>query len=449
MSWNRVAVRWRLASAIVICIAYGLLSDYGMTRSILKGGLPDTESSLPSNIVHSVEEGRYPPLGDDERQIALEEHAPPRVVELPKEAIGPMEGGERHVSKEKGELKRISGGSLVSIQGSEGEQSEGNIYDNMKEPDAATFGRIQSEKFPYKDEERENVSDEVAVPQQGGKSEQSEDTHYGHNNTIICFVTSVFGTSVEKADKPPNVENIFPNDTASDHDFLLFTNLENLTSHGWTNIVLTDLPYRRFITQSRWGKFVGWRHQGLAHCGIVIYMDAYVKPQTKNGLAPFCKIAKRVSESEVGLAQITHPLNGLSFEKILTATLKTKKDVVANTNATMQWLREQPDFAKRLPYYLNKWFAYDPSNPRFQEVSNFFWDRYSQELDSWRDQPLWSYSLHHFKVKPVVLYKRGTRRDLFIENLETRGFGGHMHDESNDKDASNFRGNQAKKLTFQ
>jgi hypothetical protein len=93
--------------------------------------------------------------------------------------------------------------------------------------------------------------------------------------------------------------------------------------------------------------------------------------------------------------------------------------------------------------------AYDPSNPRFQQVSSFFWDRYSQELDSWRDQPLWSYSLHHFKVKPVVLYKWGTRRDLFTENLETRGFGGHIHDESNDKDASDFRGNQAEKRAVQ
>jgi hypothetical protein len=80
--------------------------------------------------------------------------------------------------------------------------------------------------------------------------------------------------------------------------------------------------------------------------------------------------------------------------------------------------------------------AYDPSNPRFQQVSSFFWDRYSQELDSWRDQPLWSYSLHHFKVKPALLYKRGGgRRRLFIESPKSKGFGGHIHDESNDNDA--------------
>jgi hypothetical protein len=82
-----------------------------------------------------------------------------------------------------------------------------------------------------------------------------------------------------------------------------------------------------------------------------------VRPQTKKGLAPFRGVSDVVSQAESGLAQVTHPLNGLSLEKILTAILKTKKDVPANTNATMQWLREQPDFAKRLPYYLNKWFG--------------------------------------------------------------------------------------------
>jgi hypothetical protein len=95
------------------------------------------------------------------------------------------------------------------------------------------------------------------------------------NHTMICFVTSVFGTSVDTIDKLWNVANIFPNDDSSEYEFLLFTNLENFISPGWTNIVLTDLPYRRFITQSRWGKFVGWRHEGLAHCDTVIYMDGY------------------------------------------------------------------------------------------------------------------------------------------------------------------------------
>jgi hypothetical protein len=74
--------------------------------------------------------------------------------------------------------------------------------------------------------------------------------------------------------------------------------------------------------------------------------------------------------------------------RIFKFIVSNKKELPANVNATMQWLREQPDFKEKIPYYLNKYFAYDPLNPQYREVSTFFWDRYSLELDSWRDQPL-------------------------------------------------------------
>jgi hypothetical protein len=170
------------------------------------------------------------------------------------------------------------------------------------------------------------------------------------------------------SDKPPNVEHIFRNDTASDYDFFLFTNLKELSSPGWTNIVLTDLPYRRFITQSRWGKFVGWRHKDLTHCGTVIYADGYVKPQSKNGLAPFRKIAAKVAQSEVGLAQVTHNMHGRRISGILNLLVENKKDVAANTEASWKWFQEQPDFVNKLPYYLNKFFGTFPHDPSIDRL---------------------------------------------------------------------------------
>jgi hypothetical protein len=180
----------------------------------------------------------------------------------------------------------------VPLQGSEGEQSGGRIFDETKEHDAAMFGKNRTEKVPYKDEERGNVSDEIAVPLQDGESEKSGARHHGKKKTI-CFITCVFGTSVEKTDKPQNVRKIFKKEKRSDYDFRLFTNLENLPTPGWKKIVLKDLPYRRFITQSRWGKFVGWRHESLAHCGTVIYTNAYVSLNTQKRLKPFRKLAAK------------------------------------------------------------------------------------------------------------------------------------------------------------
>lgn len=35
---------------------------------------------------------------------------------------------------------------------------------------------------------------------------------------------------------------------------------------------------------------------------------------------------------------------------------------------------------------------------------DYFWERYSKELDSWRDQPLWAYTLCHLNIQPTQLY---------------------------------------------
>jgi hypothetical protein len=299
---RRHAAVWILVSLVLVFTAHELSSDY---RSVLKQNQwLVSETRLPDGGHNKSEEAVKIPLGGSKNIL---EHAPTtHLLEVPEEANGSLRGGERQVS---------------TIE-----------------------------------EEREDVSYEVFPPVQDGDREQSETKHY-QNNTTICFITSIFGSSVEVSDKPPNVANIFQNDTSSDYDFFLFTNLEKLTSPGWTNIVLTDLPYRRFITQSRWGKFVGWRHKGLAHCGTVIYTDGYVKPQSKNGLVPFHKIAAQVAHSEVGLAQVTHNMDGRRISGILNLLVENKKDVAANTEASWKWFQEQPDFANKLPYYLNKWFG--------------------------------------------------------------------------------------------
>jgi hypothetical protein len=174
-------------------------------------------------------------------------------------------------------------------------------------------------------------------------------------NKPICFTTSIFGTSVEAADKPQNVENYFPKFKPSEYDFILFTNLEDMPAPGWTKIVKKDLPYRRFITQSRYGKFVGWREKALSQCGTVIFSDGYVFPQPK--LEIFHKVAKRVAESELGLSQVIHRHDKKGIDDIVKSILQRQKDLPENANVTLKWLREQPDFRKYMTYYLGKYFG--------------------------------------------------------------------------------------------
>jgi hypothetical protein len=73
--------------------------------------------------------------------------------------------------------------------------------------------------------------------------------------------------------------------------------------------------------------------------------------------------------------------------------------------------------------------AYDPHSPTFRQLSNFFWEQYSSETGSWRDQPTWAYTLHHFNVTPLVLTTEGDIEkggDLF-KHGGGMGWGGHVY----------------------
>jgi hypothetical protein len=71
--------------------------------------------------------------------------------------------------------------------------------------------------------------------------------------------------------------------------------------------------------------------------------------------------------------------------------------------------------------------AYDPTNAWYQNASTFFWNRYSLELESWRDQPFWAYTLHHFGIEPMEIEEKRLR--YFVkEVLEAKG--DHHYNES-------------------
>jgi hypothetical protein len=71
--------------------------------------------------------------------------------------------------------------------------------------------------------------------------------------------------------------------------------------------------------------------------------------------------------------------------------------------------------------------GYDPTNEWYQNASMFFWDRFSQEVDSWRDQPLWAYTLHHFGMEPLEM-RHDTLHSYIVEDLDLKG--NHHYTES-------------------
>ena len=59
--------------------------------------------------------------------------------------------------------------------------------------------------------------------------------------------------------------------------------------------------------------------------------------------------------------------------------------------------------------YENTAFAYDTTNERAVQCLESFWDLYSSQRMTHRDQPLWAYTLRKHNVVPTVV---GDRRTL-------------------------------------
>lgn len=242
----------------------------------------------------------------------------------------------------------------------------------------------------------------------------------------LCFLTSVFALDLESADKVGNM-TIHRTDNP-DFQYILFTNLQNLPSPGWKKVVLSNLPYRRLITQSRWPKFVPWQHEDtLRECRMIIYMDGYTMPiNTPEAKRDFLTAAGLVKEHPFGLGQ--YPKRGSRVRKLAKGLVELGKDTSENVNFTMSWLRNQPDFRETCTVYLNRHILLDPHNHKFQELSSYFWDIYSREEGSWRDQLLWCHAVDKFRANPINLH-RDVRpmKYLFEERRDQMGYNGHTY----------------------
>eukprot|EP00980_Cylindrotheca_fusiformis_P026344 scaffold15914_cov80-Cylindrotheca_fusiformis.AAC.2 len=183
--------------------------------------------------------------------------------------------------------------------------------------------------------------------------------------------------------------------------FFLFTNLDDSQwkTPGWTKIV-TSFHYKRMLTHSRFGKFLGWKYPQVNECKAVFYMDSCLQPAQNQTL--WRELAEIIaSDKTAGLMQSLHPDNRSGVVAEFLAIQRNRKDIEPNIVKSLQWMIAQDDFDTHAPIYLNENFGYNPKSPIYQKLSQAFWDHYSQEKDSWRDQPLWAFMLHRYNITPM------------------------------------------------
>lgn len=213
-----------------------------------------------------------------------------------------------------------------------------------------------------------------------------DDRVFSNSNTSLCFLASVYGQWATHADKLQNVERLpFYNSTLV--HFLAFTNMPNVKAPGWQKIVRRYPQYTRYITQSRVPKFLGWQDPVVKeNCEVVFYMDSI--GHIIGNLTDFQRAADEILASRQGHSQYLHRGGGGAFGEFRRIEV-FEKDSLDNIRASKKWLSAQPDFDPNCTLYENRYIGYAINSTSFHEAAEFLWARYSQELDSWRDQPLW------------------------------------------------------------
>jgi hypothetical protein len=172
----------------------------------------------------------------------------------------------------------------------------------------------------------------------------------------ICFVSSIYAKSAAMADVPGNFEEFTKSVAPNTFAFFLYTNLEDLRAPGWHKIIKQGLNYRRFITRSRWGKFMGWKDPELEWCKTIFYFDGYFEPSHSNA-GSFLDMANVIRKSDVGLAQVKHFKPGHTALGEFELILRWKKDIPKNVEASVKWLKAQPDFFNNYTMYANWYFG--------------------------------------------------------------------------------------------
>mmetsp|Transcript_59292 Transcript_59292/g.66370 ORF Transcript_59292/g.66370 Transcript_59292/m.66370 type:complete len:683 (-) Transcript_59292:60-2108(-) len=261
-------------------------------------------------------------------------------------------------------------------------------------------------------------------------------TSQKETNISICFITSQFSSSRDRTDHLFDVRKVSPLLYKSPHyHFFAFSNLADLNAPGWEIIVKDFRQYKRWITASRWPKFQSFLDTKVRDtCQVIFYIDGILSP--KDNLKMFQTEARNIMNSTVQLAQRIHPHGGgaeAEFDRII---LK-KKDLKKNVKASLQWLQAQSDYNMNCTLYENSIIGYAIDSSSFKITANFFWDHYSKEEDSWRDQPLWCYSLNHFGITPLRL--TGNGKGTLFDQVDSRtAKGSHKYKSESIVSAANF-----------
>jgi len=222
----------------------------------------------------------------------------------------------------------------------------------------------------------------------------------------ICFITAMFGSV---CDTP--APSFFKN---PDHDYFLFTDVDaNRFNTDWQIVNIKDHPRIKeldsnpnaAVRKSRYPKFMSWELlESLGKtCDFVGYCDGHMAPVFQN----WSQITDKIQAHDFGFLQSIHHnkdvLNGGILREVQ-EIVKHRKDSKERIEKTIHFF-QQYDPSVRLDYpqyFENNRFMYKFQDEKFRQITSEFWDIYTKEDITYRDQPLWNYLLLKNNLKPLV-----------------------------------------------
>jgi len=240
----------------------------------------------------------------------------------------------------------------------------------------------------------------------------------------ICVTSCGFSFEQKSMDNVMNVTEWSGDDRLK---FYFFSNLDFIQSDlGWENLIFFEPKYRRMITQSRWPKFMSWNHPIIdKNCKTVFYLDGSARPTSTDFVSFLIDLSTTVLNSQEKFVVAPHP-KSRSITQEFKAILRSRKDITKNVDASMAWLKEQSDFKDETAIYRLTYFMFATHSVHWRNLTSFFWSHYSEEVDSWRDQPLFAYSMHHLNYSASVSLKNNLVRNGHM------GHNGHRYSAEDD-----------------
>ena len=238
----------------------------------------------------------------------------------------------------------------------------------------------------------------------------------------ICFITCVFANSYRGGDKPGNF------DTIKEFDYYLFTNLPKDSFKTSWNVINVDNQFNDTniesnIIKSRYPKFMGWKiikDVLKKDYDVMFYCDAYIFPRPRHSVDFWINLGKQIIEHPCGIMIQNHQSRKAYSE--CNHIAKVKKDTLERMNKTKDFLIKH-NFPDNVVMSANTTFGYNPNNKMLTDMFSDFWNEYSTNNTSHRDQPLMSYFMWKHGIKKWP----GLPRNLFRFDNKKIGFRGHRY----------------------